>query len=139
MDQSDLKAEVDSLLALATGLAGLLDDLHTALGKGDFDSVKQIMTSNLLQSARYDRLLSKMRGARSAGAPLAANLVADIHAVSSAIRSLEQSIGLRAVAVLAAAGEGKSELAVKVTQPDGDFPGGVLRYPDFHRQSRLLR
>ncbi|MGL6641044.1 hypothetical protein [Aeromonas caviae] len=124
--KTELKAEVDALLERATGLVYLLESLHTALGKGDFDAVQQIMTSNLLQSVRYNRLLSKMRGARSAGAPLAANLVADIHAVSSAIRSLEQSIGLRAVAVLAAAGEGKSELAVKVTQPDGDFPGGVL-------------
>src|SRR5699024_6082349 len=29
-------------------------------------------------------------------------------------------------AVLAAAGEGKSELAVKVTQPEGEYPGGIL-------------
>lgn len=124
--KTELKAEVDSLLARATELAGLLDDLHTALGKGDFDSVQQMLAANPPQPVRYDRLLSKLRGVRSGGAPLAANLVADIHAVSSALLSLERSIGIRAVAVLAAAGEGKSELAVKVTQPDGDFPGGVL-------------
>ncbi|MCG7374157.1 hypothetical protein MHL40_15980 [Pseudomonas luteola] len=124
--KTELKAEVDSLLARATELAGLLDDLHTALGKGDFDSVQQMLAANPPQAVRYDRLLSKLRGARSGGAPLSANLVADIHAVSSVLRSLERSIGIRAVAVLAAAGEGKSELAVKVTQPDGDLPGGVL-------------
>lgn len=124
--KSDLKAEVDSLLASATGLAGLLDDLHTALGKGDFDSVKQMLAENPPQPVRFDRLLSKLRGARSVGAPLTANLVADIHAVSSMLLNLERSIGVRALAVLAAAGEGKSELAVKVTQPDGDLPGGVL-------------
>lgn len=124
--KSELKAEVDSLLARATGLAGLLDYLHTALGKGDFDSVQQMLAANPPQPVRYDRLLSKLRGARSGGAPLTANLVADVHAVSSALLSLERSIGVRAVAVLAAAGEGKSELAVKVTQPDGDLPGGVL-------------
>ena len=122
----ELKAEVDSLLARATGLAGLLDDLHTALGRGDFDSVRQMLAANPPQPVRYARLLSKLRGARSGGAPLTANLVADIHAVSSALLSLERSIGVRAVAVLAAAGEGKSELAVKVTQPDGDLLGGVL-------------
>lgn len=124
--KAELKAEVDSLLARAIGLAGLLDDLHTALGKGDFDAVHQMLAANSPQPVRYDRLLSKLRGARSAGAPLTANLVADIHAVSSAQLSLERSIGVRAVAVVAAAGEGKSELAVKVTQPDGDLPGGVL-------------
>lgn len=124
--KTELKAEVDSLLARANESAGLLDDLHTALGKGDFDAVQQMLVANPPQAVRYDRLLSKLRGTRSGGAPVAANLVADIHAVSSALLSLERSIGVRAVAMLAAAGEGKSELAVKVTQPDGDFPGGVL-------------
>ena len=124
--KTEIKAEVDSLLARTTGLADLLASLHAELGKGDFDAVQQLMTTNPSQPVRYERLLSKLRGARSDGAPLAANLVADIHAVSSTLRNLERSIGVRAVAVLAAAGEGKSELAVKVTQPDGDFPGGVL-------------
>jgi hypothetical protein len=124
--KAELKAEVDSLLARAIGLAGLLDGLHTALGKGDFDAVQQLLAANPPQPVRYDRLLSKLRGARSGGAPLTANMVADIHAVSSELLSLERSIGVRAVAVLAAAGEGKSELAVKVTQPDGDLTGGVL-------------
>jgi len=124
--KTEIKAEVDSLLARATGLADLLDSLHAALGKGDFDAIQQMLASNPSQPVHYDRLLSKLRGARSAGAPLASNLVADIHLVSSTLRSLEKSIGVRAVAVLAAAGEGKSELAVKVTQPDGEFPGGVL-------------
>lgn len=124
--RTEIRAEVESLLARASGLADLLDSLHAALGKGNFDAAQQMLASKPSQPVRYDRLLSKLRGARSDGAPLTANLVADIHAVSSALRSLEHSIGVRAVAVLAAAGEGKSELAVKVTQPDGEFPGGVL-------------
>ncbi|MEQ7330481.1 hypothetical protein ABQF09_00555 [Xanthomonas campestris pv. campestris] len=124
--KTELKAEVDSLLVRASESAGLLDDLHTALGNGDFDTAQQMLAANPPQPVRYDRLLSKLRGARSGGAPLAANLVADIHAFYSELLSLERSIGVRAVAVLAAAGEGKSELAVKVTQPDGDLPGGVL-------------
>lgn len=124
--KTEIKAEAEALLAHATGLADLLDNLHADLGKGDFDAVQQILVSNSPQPVRYDRLLSKLRGARSEGAPLATNLVADIHTVSSTLRSLEQSIGVQTLAVLAAAGEGKSELAVKVTQPDGDFPGGVL-------------
>ncbi|MDE1894546.1 MAG: hypothetical protein KGH90_09490 [Xanthomonadaceae bacterium] len=107
-------------------MADLLDSLHAALGKGDFDAVQQMLASNPPLPVRYDRLLSKLRGARSEGAPIAANLVADIHEVSSVLRSLERSIGVRSMAVLAAAGEGKSELAVKVTQTDGEFPGGVL-------------
>ncbi|WP_417277425.1 hypothetical protein [Castellaniella sp.] len=122
----EIKTEVELLLARATGLADLLDTLHAALGKGEFDAVQQMLASNPPRPVRYDRLLAKLRGARSDGAPLAANLVADIHAVSSALRRLDRSIGVRVFAVLAAAGEGKSELAVKVTQADGELPGGVL-------------
>ena len=136
--KTGIKAEVESLLARATGFAGLLDSLHAALGKGDFDAVQQILASNPSQPVRYDSLLSKLRGARSDGAPLTSNLIADIHSVSSALRRLERSIGVRAVAVLAAAGEGKSELAVKVTQADGDFPGGVLLLgKNLHADQRL--
>lgn len=122
----ELKAEVDVLLERANGLANLLVNLYAALGKGDFDTVQQILGVGLSQPVRYDRLLSKLRGARSGGAPLLTNLIADIHAVMSTLISLDRSIGVRAVAVLAAAGEGKSELAVNVTQVDGDLPGGVL-------------
>ena len=124
--KTEIKAEVDLLLTRAVRLADLLGELHATLGKGDFEAVRELLATNPPQPVRYDRLLSKLRGARSDGAPLTANLVADIHAVAAVLRSLERSIGVRAVAVLAAAGEGKSELAVKVTQPDGDFPGGVL-------------
>lgn len=124
--KTEIKTEVDLLLTRAIGLADLLGDLHAALGKGDFEAVRELLATNPPQPVRYDRLLSKLRGARSDGAPLTANLVADMHAMASELRNLERSIGVRAVAVLAAAGEGKSELAVKVTQPDGDFPGGVL-------------
>lgn len=124
--KTQVKAEVELLLARGNGQADLLDSLYVALGKGDFEAVQQILVSNPSQPARYDGLLSKLRGARSDAAPLSANLVADIHSVSSARRSLERSIGVRSVAVLAAAGEGKSELAVKITQADSEFPGGVL-------------
>ncbi|AXA78105.1 hypothetical protein ACOTC8_10095 [Achromobacter xylosoxidans] len=124
--KTEIKVEIEELLARATGLANLLDELHAALEQGDFDAVRQSLASNPPQAVRFERLLSKLRGTRFEGAPLAANLVADIHAVSYALLGLERSISVRVVAVLAAAGEGKSELAVKVTQADGDYPGGVL-------------
>jgi hypothetical protein len=121
-----IKGEVDSLLARSNGLADFLHSLHAALGRGDFDAIRQLMMTNPSQPVRYERLLTKLRGARSAAAPLASNLVADIHLASSTLSNLERSIDIRIVAVLAAAGEGKSELAAKVTQPDENFPGGIL-------------
>lgn len=124
--KTEIKVEVGALLSRSTGLADLLDGLYAALEKGDFDAVAQSLASSPPQPLRYDRLLSKLRGARSEGAPLVANLVADLHAVSRTLLGLERSTSVRAVAVLAAAGEGKTELAVKITQADGDLPGGIL-------------
>lgn len=124
--KAKIKVEIDLLIDRAAQLAEHLESLYAALGKGDLDTVKQMMASTPLQPIRYDGLLSRLRGTRSEGAPLVANLVADIHAVASALRSLDRSIGTRAIAILAGAGEGKSELAVKTTQATGEFPGGVL-------------
>ncbi|MDO4706507.1 MAG: hypothetical protein Q4A98_09935 [Comamonadaceae bacterium] len=118
------KAEVDLLLAQTNKSADLLDDLYAALEKGNFDAIEHSLSSNPAKLARYNRLLSKLRGTRSEVALLATNLVADLHEVSDTLRELEQSVRVRAVAVLAPAGAGKSELAVKITQADGEFPGG---------------
>ncbi|MDK9362919.1 NACHT domain-containing protein [Lelliottia wanjuensis] len=122
----ELKTEVELLLARAITLSELLSNFYAALHKGDFDAVHQMLVSNPLQAVRYDRLLSKLRGARSDSAPLAANLVADIHLASLVLLGLHESISVRTLAVLGAAGGGKSELSVKVTQADRVFPGGIL-------------
>lgn len=122
----ELKAELNSLLERSAEAAEMLGGLHASLGRGQFDGVQQQLNSNPLPAVRFERLLSKLRGARWDGAPLTSNLVAYLHAVSSSLRSLKSSIGMRAFAVLAAAGGGKSELAVKLSQPDGEYPGGVL-------------
>lgn len=42
----EIKAQIELLLARATGLADLLNSLHVALGKGDFDAVQQMLASN---------------------------------------------------------------------------------------------
>jgi hypothetical protein len=52
--------------------------------------------------------------------------VADIYAAYSALADLRESMGDRVLAVLAAAGNGKSELATSITRADGARPAGVL-------------
>lgn len=124
--RAEIKIEVELFTSRGFASAALLDSLHAALADGDLEAMHQLLAMNPQRPVRYDGLLSRLRGARSDGAPLASNLVADLHAVSRVLRRLEQSIGARSLAVLAAAGQGKSELAVKVTHPDGEFLGGVL-------------
>lgn len=122
----EIKADVELLLNRVAKLTVILDRLYVALGKGDFGTVLEILESNKSQPVRYDKLLSKLRSARTVLALYVTNLVADIHLVILELQSLDESISVRTIAVLAAAGEGKSELAVKITQPDGEYLGGVF-------------
>jgi hypothetical protein len=121
-----LQVEMESFLKHVADSAVLLDELYTAVVAGDFDAIKRLLATELAGPVNYRRLLSKLRGARVACAPQSANLVADLHAVASEVTQLGDSLGARSLYVLAAAGEGKSEMCVKLTQPGGAFPGGVL-------------
>lgn len=121
-----LQAEMELLLKHVADTAVQLEELYTAVVGGDFDAIKRLLANMPASPTNYRRLLSRLRGARGACAPRSANLVADLHAVASEVMQLGESLGARTLYVLAGAGEGKSEMCVKVTQPEGAFPGGVL-------------
>ena len=121
-----LQVEMESFLKHVAKSAVLLEELYTAVVGGDFDAIKQLLATRPAGPVNYRRLLSRLRAARAACAPQSANLVADLHAVASEVVKLGESLGARTRYVLAAAGEGKSEMCVKVTEPEGTFPGGVL-------------
>ncbi|MCZ5656798.1 hypothetical protein O5541_27350 [Escherichia coli] len=95
--------------------------VYTALGKGDFNSVHQALVSDPRQPVRCDRLLSKLRGARFDGAPLTANLAARYsHGFVCSPQSGAVNWCSDRLLYLAAAGEGKSELAVKAPSQKGN-------------------
>lgn len=121
-----LQAEMELLLKHVADSAVLLEELYTAVVSGDFDAIKRLLATMPASPTNYRRLLSRLRGARAACGPQSANLVADLHAVATEVTQLGESLGARTLYVLAAAGEGKSEMCVKLTQPEGAFPGGVL-------------
>lgn len=121
-----LQAEMELLLKHVGVSAALLEELYTAVVGGDFDAIKRLLATKPAGPLNYRRLLSRLRGARAPCAPQTANLVADLHAVASEVIQLGESLAARSLYVMGAAGDGKSELCVKVTQPEGAFPGGVL-------------
>jgi hypothetical protein len=121
-----LHAQVASLIDHGRQTAKLLDEIYHALGVGDLDAIKQLLVTDIVSPNPYRRLLAKLRAARAECALTGANLVADIYGASSKFSQLRESVAARVVAVLAPAGDGKSELAMKMTHPAGDFPGGVL-------------
>ncbi len=121
-----LQVDMALLLKHVADVAALLDELYVAVISGDFNAIKRLLTAMPASPPNYRRLLSRLRGARSVCAPLSTNLVADLYAVASEVKQLGESLGARSLYVMAAAGDGKSEMCVKVTQPEGAFPGGVL-------------
>lgn len=121
-----LHAQATALIEQGQKAANLLDELYSALGIGDMDAIKQLLATDIGDPSPHRRLLAKLRAARAECALTGANLVADIYASLSELNRLRESFVARVVAVLAAAGDGKSELAVQMTRPAGDFPGGVL-------------
>lgn len=121
-----LQAEMELLLKHVADSTVLLEELYTAVVGGDFDAIKRLLAAMPASPTNCRRLLSRLRGARATCAPQSANLVADLHAVASEVTQLGESLGARLLYVLAAAGDGKSEMCVKVTHPEGAFPGGVL-------------
>nr|WP_315227986.1 hypothetical protein [uncultured Albidiferax sp.] len=121
-----LQADVNALLARVKAEAGLFDVLYECLQAGQFDKIREQLATHPAQPIRYQRLYSRLLSARWPGAPYSANLIADLHQAALKRRELEAAISQRTIAIQGGAGQGKSELAVRTTEPTEDFPGGVL-------------
>ncbi|WP_429564722.1 hypothetical protein [Paraburkholderia sp. MM6662-R1] len=121
-----LLARVSELVQSAKSIADDLDGLHGALAVGDLPAIRQLLASDMSSPDVHRKTLAKLRNARSPAALIGANLLADLHSARHQLAELRKSVAAESVAVLAAAGYGKSELAIKLTLPDGEFPGGVL-------------
>lgn len=106
--------------------ADLLREAMRALEGTDFEAVRQIANTDLGSPNRHRRLLSALRAWQSPSAIEAANLLADMHAARGQIQDLQRAVDTRLVAVVADAGDGKSELAIELTHPIAPNTGGVL-------------
>lgn len=121
-----LRSSACAFVSHAQETADTLEELYGALGVGDLDAIRQLLETGIPSPATHRKLLAKLRSARARAALTGANLLADLHAAGYEMQELRQSVAAGAVAVLAAAGYGKSELAINLTLPEGAFPGGVL-------------
>lgn len=101
-------------------------EVNTAINTGDLQALKRGLTHTLPSPRPHRKLLARLRSGRYSASISSANLVADLHAAISEIDHLREIIGMRAAAVVAPAGRGKSELAVRMTIPGGETPAGLL-------------
>lgn len=114
------------LIGDAQSTAKMLVELDKALAEGDLSAIRQLLVSRVPSLGDHRRTLAKLRSARSTAALFGTNVLADLYSTRHQLLQLQKSIEVQSVSVLGDAGYGKSELAIKLTLPDGDFPGGVL-------------
>ena len=121
-----LEVAVNALAEAVKNLVEHLDLVFEALENVDMDALHQLLSMSLSSPRTHRRLLSDLRKVRSPHVLICTNLVADTYAAYRALADLRESMGDRVLAVLAAAGNGKSELATSITRADGVRPAGVL-------------
>ena len=128
-----LSNEVDGLVAGARSAAASLTNAYAALKRGDYEILRQQLTSGAATNPEWHVLVRRLRAGRHAIALASINVLADIHGAHERLTALNKALAGRLVAVVADAGCGKTELAAQLTAPTGDRPSGVLLHgADLH-------
>ena len=123
-----LRQASDELADLVTARHRSLADVQDALLKGTYDE-GQVQSGLSLGADDGPRRL--LRGLRSRRHPLAleaTNLVADLQEFDDTLFDLREALVTPVLAVVAAAGCGKTQLAAQLTAPGPERPAGVLLY-----------
>jgi len=124
---------LSELLTQSAAAASVLKDIHDAIRLGDIAAIKQLSAAGIDNPQRHRQLVARLRSARSPCALVGANLLADIYAADSELAALRDLVEIRAAAVLAPAGAGKSELSLRLTCPTAELLGGVILFgKDLH-------
>lgn len=121
-----LAERVNALTQTALTLASALEEVYAALGNGDYEILRQQLEGYEIQGREWDYLLRRLRADRSPAVLPATNLVADLHASHQAINRLGRALAARIIAVVADAGDGKTELSIQLTVPTETRPAGIL-------------
>jgi len=114
------------LVGVASALVSSLTQTHVALGRGDYEILRQQLTNQISPGREWDILLRWLRANRHPVSLATTNLVADLHGAYNALTALQEALALCLVAVIADAGCGKTELAAQLTAHTYDRPAGVL-------------
>ncbi len=106
-----------------------LTTVASALQAGDLDLVRQVAADR--EATVPSELLVLPRQLRSARSPAVFAVtdgLADLKAAGALLKGVEESIGIRTIAVVAEAGGGKTQLGAQLTAPSADRPAGFLLF-----------
>ena len=123
-----LRRTSDELAELVTARHRSLADVQDALLKGTYDECQIHSGPSLGADEGPCRLLRGLRSRRHPLALEATNLVADLQEFDDTLFDLREALATPVLAVVAAAGCGKTQLAAQLTAPCPERPAGVLLY-----------
>lgn len=128
-----LVAGTTGFVEVARALAASLVETHAALGRGDYETLRQHLANLSAPGPEWGMLLRRLRSARSPAALVATNVLADMYGGHKALTALQDALTGCLVAVVADAGCGKTELSAQLTAPTDVRPAGVLFFgADLH-------
>ncbi len=125
---SRLSTKAKELIQAARSAAGPLKHIKESLDHGDYEILRQELETLGAPRKGWNTLLCRLRGTGHRASLVATNLSADIYGASAAFRNLAHALDQRAIAVIAGAGCGKTQLAAQLTASTEDRPAGILLY-----------
>ncbi|MEM7201824.1 MAG: hypothetical protein AAF628_16275 [Planctomycetota bacterium] len=125
--EGPLKDAVTDAAAIARSCACALKDALVLLQRVDLELLRdQLADCPAPPDLRLRTLPRQLRSARSPAALTVTNALSDIQLAIDLLRDVDESLGVRMVAVLSEAGCGKTQLAAQLTVSTVDRPAGVL-------------
>lgn len=124
---SALHDKLNELVTLAHSVVSESETALALLAAGDVEALCEVL-AGLADPFNLDHrsLPRRLRAARSPLAPYVTNALAHTEDLLGELSTLRRNMLISLVAVVAEAGNGKTELAVALTMPQGERPAGVL-------------
>lgn len=129
-----LPADVPPDLHEPTGaFAAFLGSVHErvravkdSLAQADWKTLEELFGSSPRLLPEHHALLRRLRNVRSPLAPPATNALDDLRNTLALLKTLNEQLSVRMVAVIADAGNGKTHLSAQITRAGTDQPAGIF-------------
>ena len=124
----EFRETAQDLVSTAASRRTLLSKIEDALKRGDYDECRRSLQAGAGGNDGWDALVRALRSKRHPTSLDVTNLISDLQEVDDALHQLHDALGQGVVAVVAAAGCGKTHLAATLTTERDDRPAGILLY-----------
>ena len=137
--ESGMKQTVTPFVKTCSAFADTLLSFHNVLTDGDIDFIQQKLRERKTLIDKQAQSVPRTLRALNLSVTLdATNALDDMHVAQKRLDEVEEFLGVGLVALLAAAGDGKTQTAAQLTAAQDDRPAGVLLHGrNLHRGQTL--